>query len=41
MDDIDPIDPDAHLFTDNVEGTTDGVPIPSVEGSELVEGGEE
>jgi hypothetical protein len=37
----DPIDPDAHLFTDATEGTVDGVPVPSVDGSELLAGGEE
>lgn len=37
----DPIDPDASTFTDIAEGATDGQPVESQRGSELIEGGDD
>jgi hypothetical protein len=38
---IDPYDPDYADYDDSAEGTdNDGTPNPSVDGSELIEGGE-
>lgn len=36
----DPYDPDAHTVTDVSEGATEGRPVDSVNGSELLSGGE-
>lgn len=32
--DDEPVDPDAHLYSDDDEGEIDGAPVRSVEGSE-------
>lgn len=37
----DPTDPDASKFTDIAEGAIDGEPVDSVNGSELLAGGDE
>ena len=37
---MDPVDPNAQSVTDVAEGATDGTPVDSVYGSELVPGGE-
>ena len=39
-DQTDPVDPDAHTVTDVAEGATEGTPVESVNGSELIAGGE-
>lgn len=37
----DPFDPDASTVTDIAEGATDGQPVDSTHGSELLAGGED